>query len=57
MKDEHESEIDWLKNLRHYSYEKLRIELQFQCCEEWRKIAVQREMGRRLIGTKLKFIR
>lgn len=56
MKDEHESEIDWLKNLRHYSYEKLRIELQFQCCEEWRKIAVQREMGRRLIGTKLKFI-
>lgn len=56
MNDEHDLEIQFLRNLCHMTYDELKIQLYFQCCEQWRKIAVEREMGRRLLGTRIKSI-
>lgn len=49
--DWHEEDRNWLKELKTIDNYALYMRQQFQCCERWRKSAVDREMKRRGMPT------
>jgi hypothetical protein len=48
MYDMHEQDRQFLQELKEASLDELLINLQFQACEDWRRIAIERELDKRL---------
>jgi hypothetical protein len=44
----HDHDRDFLKEIRRMSDKELHIHLKYQSCEEWRRVAIEREMERRV---------
>lgn len=44
----HELDREFLRELKIMSDKELIIQLKYQSCEDWRRIAIEREMDRRL---------
>jgi hypothetical protein len=44
----HEEDRDFLKEIKTISDSEIRIYLTFQACEDWRRVALEREFERRL---------
>lgn len=47
--DRHEEDRAFLKELRKFDERRLAIFLEFQACEAWKRIAIEREIVRRSI--------
>lgn len=47
--DRHEEDREFLKKLKTLTRKELGIYLQFQACEDWRRVAIAREIKRRIL--------
>jgi len=52
QEDRHQQDIDFLEELKGMTLYELHLTLQFQACEVWKQIAVDREIARRKAAMK-----